>query len=297
MQGKTLTIIAVVLFALALVVGFYGLRIGKEPVDVPQVALPTHKVWRFDDDYPPGKVLENNMLEETEVTNTEIGDVEDASVVLGRVLGSSVKEGQRLQSSQLAPERPLLDQLPAGQRAIAIKVDEVTAVGGHLQAGDRVDVLFYLRANRESGDISSARRLFSGLKVLAYGDETIGEKSINVGDRKARERSAVLAVPEPLVPELLLAASTGDLRLSVMGLQEPEMPVTLTSAQAVAPPVTMASFSASATKAPVTAQTPAPESSTTKTTTTTPAARKPVQKASSPGLEVLLGEERVTMKP
>ncbi|MDH2433046.1 Flp pilus assembly protein CpaB [Pokkaliibacter sp. MBI-7] len=292
MQGRTLTLIAALLFALALALGFYSLTLGDKKAPPPQIQAPTLTIWRFSDDVPAGSLLQLDMLNEQQVDEREVDDVADAKAVLGRVLATAVKEGQRLQNSLLAAERPMLDGLEPGFRAVAIKVDEVTAVGGHVQAGDRVDVLFYLRANKESGEITSARRLFTGLTVLAYGDQVASPRDGSPGEksRQTRERSAVLAVPQASVAELLLAASSGELQLAVIGPREQHSG----SSELTEPPVTLARFGSGEAGQPASAVQPMPVAAPV------PAA-VPVVKtkvSSQPaGLEVLLGEEKVMLRP
>ncbi|GGO88750.1 hypothetical protein GCM10011348_44930 [Marinobacterium nitratireducens] len=221
MQVRFLRLFAILLFGLALALGLYSLQFGDQPMAPqavpPAVQEPTEVVWVFVGDLPEGTVLAPEQLAQSRVLQRNEPDLQDAEPFYGRVLSRPVPAGSRLQASMLEPERPLHDALEPGYRALAIKVDEVTAVGGHLRTGDWVDVLFYLKANRESGDSSTARRLLSNVQVLAYGPELIGDDE---QERQERSRSVVLAVPDERTSALLLAESSGTLRLSVVGQQE-----------------------------------------------------------------------------
>lgn len=224
MQGRSLRIVAIVLFGLALALGVYGLSIGTpEPAapPAPPAPEPRETVWTFRAALPGGSALQPEHLEQVQVLRRNETDVEDAVPYYGRVLARDVSAGSRLQETLLEPDRPMLDALAPGFRAVAIRVDEVTAIGGHLRTGDRVDVLFYLKANREAGNFSSARRLLGNLEVLAYGPELIGNAE---QERQERARSVVLAVPASRTSELLLAESSGSLRLAVVGQREPLVP-------------------------------------------------------------------------
>ncbi|MFC6671228.1 Flp pilus assembly protein CpaB [Marinobacterium aestuariivivens] len=224
MQGRSLRIIAIVLFGLALALGLYGLNLGTPEPAVEAAAPvpePRESVWTFRVALPGGAALQPEHLEQVQVLQRNEADVEDAVPYYGRVLARGVSAGSRLQETLLEPDRPMLDALAPGFRAVAVRVDEVTAVGGHLRTGDRVDVLFYLKANREAGNFSSARRLLGNLEVLAYGPELIGSSE---QERQERARSVVLAVPASRTAELLLAESSGSLRLAVVGQREPSVP-------------------------------------------------------------------------
>ena len=294
MQGRTLTLIAALLFALAMALGFYSLTLGDKTAPPPQIQAPTLTLWRFSEDVPAGSLLQLDMPSEQQVDEREVDDVVDAKAVLGRVLATAVKEGQRLQNSVLAAERPMLDGLEPGFRAVAIKVDEVTAVGGHVQAGDRVDVLFYLRANKESGESTSARRLFTDLRVLAYGDQVASPRTGSPGEkgRQTRERSAVLAVPQSSVAELLLAASSGELQLAVIGPREQHSG----SSELTEPPVTLARFGSGEAGQPAPAVPPVPVPVAAPVPATAPVVKTKVSSQPA-GLEVLLGEEKVMLRP
>jgi pilus assembly protein CpaB len=229
MNGKGLYLLAFALLGLALLLGAYSLRQGQVPPEPEKVAaLPPppeqHRVWVFREPVEAGAVLTAAMLEQQGRPGPAPGMPVEPRGLLGRVLLEPVMAGVDLDESLLVAPRPLLDALPAGYRALALKVDEVTAVGGHLNTGDRVDVIYYLKANRESGQESTARRLLADVAVLAYGAELIGQAQDKPEQRQERARSVVLAVPEQQVAALLLAESTGSLRLAVLGRREEVQP-------------------------------------------------------------------------
>ena len=113
--------------------------------------------------------------------------------------------------------------LKAGKRGVAVSIDELIGVGGHLNPGDRVDVLYSAAIptdNRNHG----ARRIFSGLTVLSVGQNFAGLPE-NPAQETARgsqsaARTVVLEIDESYAPVLLLAENTGRLRLSLIGSEE-----------------------------------------------------------------------------
>lgn len=267
MQGKQLRLIAIAMLGLALLLGLYGAGLGRSERDLEAVAEAprlTQVVWTFREEQGAGTVLRDNQLQRVVTSERSADEVADAQPYLGRMLARPVTEGSRLSADMLLPGRPLLDALVDGQRAVAIQVDEVAAIGGHLRTGDRVDVLYYLKANKESGPDSTARRILQAVQVLAYGPEIIGEQE---QERQARSRSVVLAVPETAMSELLLAENTGRLRLAVVGHQEP-----IAFEHAAVPSAAPASLRSLTGSQGVKAPRPAP--------------------AAKPGIELYLGEER-----
>ena len=111
----------------------------------------------------------------------------------------------------------MIDDLELNQRAVAIRADEVLTVGGYIQPGDHVDVMLLLKPNRESGTTTTARKIASNLKVLAVGDLQFGTES---EDRENHAKSVVLSVYMDLAPTILLADSSGELRLAAVGSKE-----------------------------------------------------------------------------
>ena len=130
--------------------------------------------------------------------------------------------------------------VPEGHRALSLKVDDVVGVGGFVRPGDIVDVLVYIKAstntptgektgpNKEQDIPTQARVLIRDIRVLSYeehlveppkGLETDKEKQAQAQAR--RERTAVLAIPEPQVTRVLLGASYDELRLALHGSPAP----------------------------------------------------------------------------
>ncbi|WP_120512612.1 Flp pilus assembly protein CpaB [Photobacterium salinisoli] len=225
MQGRTLKIAAAVLLVMALLIGWYGVTLsGRTAPQASSPAMsvtkPAVTVWAFANDVPKQAVLTEDMLVATQVTDATAEDIRDYSPFIGRQLKLSVVKGTRLKSALLQGQLPLAQSLPQGYRAIAIQASELTTVGGHVQPGYRVDVIYLLRANKESGDNSTARRILSNVEVLAVGDllNFDGKKTDKQVNDKAR--TVVLAVPATDTPQLLLAENTGQLRLAVVGTQE-----------------------------------------------------------------------------
>ncbi|ANG64542.1 Flp pilus assembly protein CpaB [Marinobacterium aestuarii] len=266
--------IALTLIGLALVVAVYGLSLGNaDPVTVRAAEPePAQTVWTFRTSMVPGTALAPEHLQQARVMQRNAADVQDAEPYMGRILARTVMGGSRLQEVLLETERPMLDALPPGYRALAIKVDEVTAVGGHLSTGDRVDVLLYIKASKELGPDTSARRLLSNVLVLAYGEELIGVSDATEQKRQDRSRSVVLAVPDAQTTALMLAENAGVLRLAVVGMQDKLIDATSDPSRSFSTPLRTLTSKPSA--------------------STLPIAKPVVKRPAAPSVEVYLGEER-----
>lgn len=163
----------------------------------------------------------------------------NVSEVVGKLAMEPIAEGSPLLTSNFPVLGAVAQSLRPDERAVAVKVNEVIGVGGFISPGDHVDVLLYLRADRETANVSSAQVLLSDVRVLAYGDEIDEEKSaeppspttnrqaqsgvVTEGVKKLEAikgkagKSAILAVPEKDVARLMLGDNSGTLRLALRG--------------------------------------------------------------------------------
>lgn len=118
------------------------------------------------------------------------------------------------------------------ERALAVAVDEVINAGGQLTPGDYVDVLLFLR--QETNNVQpSAQLVVPALRVLGVGEQLgltndgqpaspahSNDDKLRQEQQRASARTVLLAVPEPLVSRLMLAAQAGVLRLAVRSAEE-----------------------------------------------------------------------------
>ena len=83
-----------------------------------------------------------------------------------RVLTSPLGRGEQLTGKRFRSEEKsaIANKLPAGRLAMAISVDEVTGVGGKIQAGDKIFVLATFEPGPGGTDIT--RVLLRDIKVL-----------------------------------------------------------------------------------------------------------------------------------
>lgn len=123
-------------------------------------------------DLPRGQILEPAMLAVRPVPQEYIpADAVPparAAELLGGHTTISIRKGTPVVPAALTVERgapQLSDVLRVGQRALTIQVDQVNAIGGHLSAGDAVD-LYYSQREQNSTVLVP---LLENVHVLATG--------------------------------------------------------------------------------------------------------------------------------
>jgi pilus assembly protein CpaB len=155
--------------------------------------------------------------------------------LLGKTPNSDIPAGTILTLDRFISDG-LASQLRVGERGVAVHIDDVLGVGGYLKPGDHVDVLYFLAATKESADTSLAQVTIHNARILTVGDmsqmdidkarqaaagspdalEKNAEATAKEAkERRASQRSTVLAVSEADATRLMLASSTGQLRLAL----------------------------------------------------------------------------------
>jgi pilus assembly protein CpaB len=237
MNSTFLRILAAFMVITAIVTAWLGYRvINKKPMNKLAVVVPSYSQVVAREDIPVGHVLTAADLEIATTQQYDKRTFSDTQNLIGKVTTMAMIKGAPFKTSQFPNHSALTQALAYHERAVAIKVNEVIGVGGFIKPGDYVDVLLYLRADRENGEVSSAQIVLSNVKVLAYGalitetesnleservqsaSNKLGTTSSRSGTKKEKDsRSAILAVTDQDVSKLMLADSTGVLRLALRG--------------------------------------------------------------------------------
>lgn len=220
MNSRQIRIAAVALLVLAALLALLAWQVARQAA-VPrpaQGAAPTHAVVVTTRAVEAGKPLPADALKVMQLPIDPTGAYQDVARVAGQVpvvaLGANVPvlEGQLLAG--------LARQVPEGQRAMAVAVDEVIGVGHQVQPGDYVDVFVVLRRDSQEIADSQARMLLSRLRVLAYGAGAVNEAKRAEGAeqmmaRREGAKTAVLSVPLEQVSKLVMAQQAGRLALAL----------------------------------------------------------------------------------
>ncbi|PQZ92420.1 MULTISPECIES: Flp pilus assembly protein CpaB [Pseudomonas] len=245
MNSRISMVLAGVLLIGALFAGYWGLVLSRppEPVAVPVVSVENTVAALEDQARQPVVVLVRDAPAFVPLTAADLaverlktapaGSLTDVDQAIGRMPQRTLGAGSWLTEESFNAGGPLARMIRPDERALAVAVDEVSGAGGQLSPGDYVDVLLFLRL--EAGNTEqSAQVVLPAMRLLSVGDQlglandgkpavpppvTLEERT-QAAQRKAAARTVVLAVPEPLLSRLMLAAQAGVLRLAVRSADE-----------------------------------------------------------------------------
>ncbi len=240
MNARLLKIVAALLALGAVIAAVVGIRLSSGPAEKPAAAPATFPAVVARITLTAGRPIAANDVVVQALTAKPSRGFAAVQDVVGKVPQVDVAAGEPLVATHFATGGALARQVRPGERAVAVKVDDVIGLGGFAQPGDRLDVLLYLRGDRETDNKSSAQVVLRDVRLLAFVDvvqtppaasgeeeqeakraatkETLSKVGLGADKEARRQRtlqSAVLAVPEADAPKLMLAASTGTLRLAL----------------------------------------------------------------------------------
>ncbi|MET3181262.1 UNVERIFIED_ORG: pilus assembly protein CpaB [Variovorax guangxiensis] len=236
-------IIAAILVLLAIALGVYAWVLSRQapaptapaastanaPVKTQQVL--TYPVVVAAKSLPAGLAIPADALRVERLTINPVGAFQDVTVPTGRVPVLDLAEGTPVIENQLVSGLAL--RIGEGERAVAVKADEVMGVGNKVQPGDYVDVFIMLKSDGKDVDRSQARLLLARKRVLAFGSVSVDALPSKSPDKTAAQqaqrneqvRTAVLAVPVDEVNRLTLGDASGRLMLALRNptdLSEPD---------------------------------------------------------------------------
>ena len=155
--------------------------------------------------------------------------VTDLSQIVGSTARAEIETGEQILQTKIVKrdsnQQSLAYSVPLGMRAISIKVDEQTGVGGLLKPGDSVDVLGTVEIEIFSTDpnVNTVREtkthvILQNVEVLAVG-QNIGQPVTSDGEQKEvkQESTKTVTLSVPAEKSQLVAhiAAKGDLYLTL----------------------------------------------------------------------------------
>lgn len=228
-MGKTQKLVGLVLVVVALALAAYAWLLSSRMAAEQKAAQPRMlPVVVAKARIPSGSEIKPEMLKVAMFPNRPEGAFAEVGGVAGKIASTDIPADEAILRERLGEGlRTLLQRLDPNQRAVAIRVDEVIAVGNKLVPGDLVDVFFTLR--RDSSEIAStqSRLLLEKLPVLAFGSWDVGAANPSAadGDKATRTsekpKTAVLAVNTADIDKLVLAAESGRLLLALRPHEQP----------------------------------------------------------------------------
>ena len=257
-------------FLIALVAGgglAYGTYDYLQNVPVKTVTVPTKRVVVANGDLSLGSEIRRDDLVTLDWPASAVpeGAFEDPATIVGRGLISSVVRHEPILPSKLASKEAgsgLPPIIPAGKRAMSVRVNEVIGVAGYVLPGTHVDVVVTATATARAEDTTS-KVVLSNVEVLAAGTRLEQDSK----DSKPMQVTVVTLLVTPDQAERLTLASTeGKIQLALRNPLDLESPDTagvktgmlLGAAQQRPAPPTQSRRTASPAPNPAPASRPAP---------------------------------------
>ena len=248
MNSRISMVLAGLLLIGALIAGYWGLVLSRAPEPVAAPAAPVVSVDNTvaaveDQTRQPVVVLAHDVPAFVPLTDADLileklrtapaGSLTQLDQAIGRIPLRTLGAGTWLTEESFSSGGPLARMIRPNERALAVAVGEVSGAGGQLTPGDYVDVLLFLR--QDVGNVEqSAQIVLPAMRLLSVGDQlglandgkpavpppVTPEERAQAAQRRYGARTVVLAVPEPLLSRLMLAAQAGVLRLAVRSADE-----------------------------------------------------------------------------
>ncbi|MGK2962499.1 MAG: Flp pilus assembly protein CpaB [Gemmatimonadaceae bacterium] len=173
-------------------------------------------------DIPEGSVIDRIALKTVQlpVQMIPVGAFSSTDSVHGRVTRVSVFNGEPIVPGRLAPvgTGPGLElKIPPGQRAMAVRINDVAGISGLLQPNSRVDVLVTLPEGQGSNK-QVAKLFMSNMLVLSVGTEIQRDQS----GKSINATTVTLAVTPEEAERLAIAMNTGAIQLVLRGYGDPD---------------------------------------------------------------------------
>lgn len=224
-MNASIKALAALLALVALVLAGIGIKLAlaPRPAQTAQPAAVTYPVVVTSHAVAAGQALGTEDVRIVRLPMQPAGAYADAAALLGKRvaldLGAGVPVLEPMTTSGLAL------RVPAGERAVAVRVDEAVGIGNRVRPGDVVDLFVLWKQDGREIGFTQSRLLLPALRVLSYGSESVdgpaapGDAPRDGQARREQARTAVLSVPLAQVNQLLLGASAGHL---AMALRHPD---------------------------------------------------------------------------
>ena len=172
-------------------------------------------------DIPEGTIIDRIALKTVLVPMpmVPVGAYSSLDSVAGRVARVAVFTGETIVPGRLAPVGTgggLELKIPPGQRAMAVRINDVAGISGLLQPNSRVDVLVTIQDPNSPKQV--AKLFMSNMLVLSVGTEIQRDaqgKAINA-------TTVTLAVTPTEAEQLAIAMNTGAIQLVLRGYGDPD---------------------------------------------------------------------------
>ena len=173
-------------------------------------------------DLPEGMMIDPLALKTIQlpVQMVPVGAFSVTDSVAGRVTRIPIFNGEAIVPGRLAPvgTGPGLElKIPPGQRAMAVRINDVAGISGLLLPNSRVDVLVTIQESAGSGR-QVAKLFMSNMLVLSVGTEIQRDQT----GKAINATTVTLAVTPEEAERLAIAMNTGAIQLVLRGYGEPD---------------------------------------------------------------------------
>lgn len=209
---------AIVPLAIGLIVGIFAVSRGLNYIkSVKGSAVSTVPVVTAKTEIPQGVPINEGMVDIKQVSKdlAPARHFAQSEKVIDRVTAMVIPQDMPIMPTMLAPAGTvpgLGAKIPDGMRAVAVRVDEWSAVGGWIKPGVRVDVcaVFAVKDGRKTKSISKI--ILQNIEVAAVGG-TMGSNPQETGANVSR--SVTLIVTPKDVSKIHLASAKGKITLAM----------------------------------------------------------------------------------
>ncbi|MEO5902704.1 MAG: Flp pilus assembly protein CpaB [Gemmatimonadaceae bacterium] len=172
-------------------------------------------------DIPEGVTIDRVALTTADwpIQTVPPGAFSNVDSIAGRISRVVIYNGEPLLPARLAPigTGPGLEiKIPPGQRAMAVRINDVAGISGLLQPQSRVDVLVTIK--EANSDRQVAKLFMSNMLVLSVGTEVQRDTQGKPIDAK----TVTLAVTPEEAERLAIAMNTGAIQLVLRGYGDPD---------------------------------------------------------------------------
>ncbi len=172
-------------------------------------------------DIPEGSTIDRIALSTVQwpVQTAPTGAYSSLDSVSGRVTRVAVYSGEAIVPGRLAPvgSGPGLElKIPPGQRAMAVRINDVAGISGLLQPNSRVDVLVTIKEDNSEKQV--AKLFMSNMLVLSVGTEV----QRDAAGKPNTATTVTLAVTPEEAERLAIAMNTGSIQLVLRGFGDPD---------------------------------------------------------------------------
>ena len=181
----------------------------------------THPVVVATRDIPEGAAVDRMALSIAQWPEgtVPVGAYTNLDSVAGRVTRVNVFRGEVMVPGRLAPagSGPGLElKIPPGQRAMAVRINDVAGISGLIQPNSRVDVLVTIMDQKSGTQV--AKLFMENMRVLSVGTEIQRDAS----GRANTATTVTLGVTPQEAERLAIAMNQGSIQLVLRGYGDPD---------------------------------------------------------------------------